>query len=296
MIYFLVTPHRWITLVLCFFDRDRYQQHAPRLLAIAAVCVLLCAGTYLLGGWAGVSVLLAIDFLWNAWHFASQHAGILRIYGRLAHGDRAGTGTLEKLLVRLFVLYTLLRLASLTLPQQTRFGAHLEWLRLASLQLAWFDLLALALPGALLLREFLCFRPLSRGRLLYLLSVTGLYGLLLWHVHQYHLAEEDGGSALILALATAVAIFHSTEYLAIATWSATRKRNPGGVLAYLAPRWMMSLLVFIALLALSAALMDRWYAGLWLLINLVVSFLHYAYDGIIWKARKPAPTRALAAG
>ncbi len=292
-VYFLATPHRWITLVLCFFDPERFGQHARSFVGIAAACVLLCVGAYLVWGLPGVYVLLALDFVWNAWHFASQHAGILRIYGRLAHGDRAGTGTVEKLLMRVFLLYVLLRLASLTLPVEPRFGPYLEWLRLASDQLAALDLLMLALPAGLLVREFLLFRPVSAGRLLYLLSVTGLYGLLLGSVHLYQRPDWEGEATLVLALAAAVSIFHSTEYLAIVTWTATRKRNPRGVLGYLVPRWSLAMLVFVSLLALGAALMDSWYATLWLLLNLVVSFLHYAYDGIIWKApKKRAPASA----
>jgi len=288
MIYFLSTPHRWITLVLVFFDPDRYHRHARRFVGIAAGAVLLCGGTYLIWGLPGVYVLLAVDFLWNAWHFASQHAGILRIYGRLGHGDRAGTGTVEKVIVRVFVLFVLVRLASLTLPQETRFGDYLDFLRVASVQLARLDALALLLPLALLVREFWYFRPVRLGRLAYLLSVCGLYTLLLGCVHEYQRNESPNLAALVMALAAGVSIFHATEYLAIVTWAATRSKNPRGVLAYLVPRWAFTLVVFIALLGLSALVLDSSYATLWLLLNLTVSFLHYAYDGIIWKARKPA--------
>jgi hypothetical protein len=288
MIYFLSTPHRWITLVLVFFDPDRYRQHARSFVGIAAGCTLLCAGAYMIWGLPGVYVLLAVDFLWNAWHFASQHAGILRIYGRMSHGDRAGSGFVEKLVVRCFLLFVLARLASLTLIGESVFGRHLNYLQLAGEQLARLDLLAFLLPLGLLVREFWFFRPVSVGRLAYILSVGGLYSLLLWSVHEHSRTGTEDMKNLALILVGAAAIFHSTEYLAIVSWTATRKKNPRGVLAYLAPRWAMSLVVFISLLALSALVCDTFFATAWLLLNLTVSFLHYAYDGIIWKARKPA--------
>jgi hypothetical protein len=27
---------------------------------------------------------------------------------------------------------------------------------------------------------------------------------------------------------------------------------------------------------------------MWLLVNVIVAFLHYTYDGMIWKSRRPA--------
>src|SRR5262249_36145458 len=129
------------------------------------------------------------------------------------------------------------------------------------------------------------------GRLTYLLSVCSIYSLLLGSVHAYHVTDSETAAELVMSLAAAVSVFHSSEYFAVVSWAATRKRNPRGVLGYLAPRWLAALAVFLVGFAVTALLMDTWAAGLWLVINLLVSFLHYAYDGIIWKARKPAPPR-----
>jgi hypothetical protein len=164
---------------------------------------------------------------------------------------------------------------------QDLIGEEVGWLTAVGQQLQPLDWFALLLPATLLGRELRQFRPSGTGRLTYLLSVSAAYGLLLWSVHQSE-------SALALALGTAVSVFHATEYLAIVTWAAKRKRHPQGVLGYLVPRWTFTLIVFIAVLTLSAALIDTWFASLWLVLNLVASFMHYTYDGIIWKARKAA--------
>ena len=81
------------------------------------------------------------------------------------------------------VLYVLLRVASLTLSQAL-FAEHLGWLATAGEQLQPLDWLALLLPVALLGRELCQFRSSGTGRLIYLLSLSGAYGLLLWSVHE----------------------------------------------------------------------------------------------------------------
>jgi len=291
-LYFLLTPHRWITLVLVFFDPERFRQHSRTFVGLALASVLFCASAYAVAGMVGVMVLLEIDFLWNAWHFASQHAGILRIYGRMAHPDRPGKGTAEKLVLRTFLLYVLLRLACLTLPH-LNVGDHLNWFKQFGPRLVYLDLLMLLLPLGLVVRELFDLKPSSVGRLFYLLSVSGLYGLLLWSANQYQRTGLESDGSRVMAFGIAVSIFHATEYLAICTWAATSKRNPRGVLGYLVPRWTFALFAFMGVLAISAALMNTWFATGWLLVNLAVSFLHYAYDGIIWKARKPAPKPVL---
>ena len=292
MVYFIATPHRWITLVLVFFDPDRFQQNARAFLGLAAAAALACVGSYLIWGLPGVYALLAVDFLWNAWHFASQHAGILRIYRRNVAGNQAGSGTVEKLLVRAFLLFVFLRLASLTLPMEERFGSYLEQLKAVSTHLSLLDLPILLVPVGLLVRELAWLRPVSYGRLAYLVSVCTLYSLLLGSVHAHYVSGDGSTAAVVMALAAAVSVFHSSEYFAVVSWAATRKRNPRGILGYLAPRWIATLAIFLTLMAVTALVMDTWFAGVWLVINLIVSFLHYAYDGIIWKSRKastPAP-------
>lgn len=85
-----------------------------------------------------------------------------------------------------------------------------------------------------------------------------------------------------------IALFHATEYLAIVSWSVRMKhgRNGRGVFGHLVPRWVLALTTFMVVLALSAWLFDTRYHNLWAVVTIAVSYLHYAYDGIIWKVRK----------
>jgi hypothetical protein len=59
-----------------------------------------------------------------------------------------------------------------------------------------------------------------------------------------------------------------------------------GVLGYLVPRWGLALTVFVVILGAGGWFMDQRYLEAWLTINVVVAFLHYAYDGLIWRRRQ----------
>jgi hypothetical protein len=58
-----------------------------------------------------------------------------------------------------------------------------------------------------------------------------------------------------------------------------------GLLAYFVPRWGFALALFVLILGIGGWLMDSWFVEFWLFLNVVVAFLHYAYDGLIWRRR-----------
>ncbi|HAW30801.1 MAG TPA: hypothetical protein DCY03_22225, partial [Planctomycetaceae bacterium] len=97
---------------------------------------------------------------------------------------------------------------------------------------------------------------------------------------------------MLLVLTTASALFHSIEYLAIVNWSVDRTRKSGQsttqLFKKLMPRWGLILAVFVVILGMGAWLMESHLLELWLTANLIMAFLHYAYDGFLWKSRRPA--------
>jgi hypothetical protein len=146
-----------------------------------------------------------------------------------------------------------------------------------------------AAPLSLLVRDVADWKRVARGRLLYLASVSSLYLSLLWAVH----FRKPG---LELALTTASALFHAVEYLAVVSWS-VRKRNLNQSerldwLGIMATQWVVSLGTFVVVLGSGAWLLDHGWAEYWLFLNVVVAFLHYAFDGVIWRHR-PARTSSL---
>jgi hypothetical protein len=275
-VYFLVTPHRWITLILVAADPDRRGGRTTTFVLIALVALVIVWGTKWVTG--AFLCLAVLDYVWNGWHFAAQHAGVLRIYARKAGG---GHPFLERHGVRLFLVYTILRTA----------GWATGWIvpgSTAAMALAVADWLALGLAALLLLAEL---RDPADGRLpkrTYLASVLTLYVLLL-------LAIRHNWGVLLLALTFASAAFHAVEYLAIVTHYAWRRQTTGsaGLFRRMATRWLTFMIAYIVILGLLEATLystiREWWAGL----NLWAAFVHYSYDGMIWKLRRPETARVL---
>jgi hypothetical protein len=88
----------------------------------------------------------------------------------------------------------------------------------------------------------------------------------------------------MMAFFFAGAIFHAVEYLAICNWSVQKRTT--GIWQYQMTRTGLALLVFMALLGAVNWLVNAQSVYFWSLGTLLVSLLHYAYDGIIWKAKK----------
>lgn len=161
-LYFLTTPHRWITLVLVAADADRRAGRDRLFLALAVAASLVVLTVFLCSG--DFACLVFVDLIWNGWHFGSQHAGVLRMYGRKAGG---GWPVLEKHGVRLFVFYIALRapawVAGVLRPHTNIFDA----VRL-------LDLMMLAIPATLLAANLAEFTRERIGKLAYLASVCVL--------------------------------------------------------------------------------------------------------------------------
>jgi hypothetical protein len=271
-LYYVTTPHRWITLALVFLDRERFAARRGLFVALAVAAVALVLGVRLTTG--ALTCLLAIDYVWNAWHFAAQHHGVYRIYGRLGQPAAMSSAPVEKWAMRGFLLYVILRVAGATSS-----APALEPLRT-------LDWVAVLVPVGLLLNRLLrTTTGASPGGLLYLVSVSALYLSLLWAVHERRFG-------LVLALATASALFHALEYLALVSWSVKQRHaavgERMGLLGLLAPRWGIGLATFVLILGAGGWLMDRHWLETWLALNVIVAFLHYAYDGVIWRRRAAA--------
>src|SRR5262245_38981000 len=278
-LYFLTLPHRWITIILVVTDRDRRGGKDRKLTLIAVLAAILVLGAYV--GTGAFLCLAMIDYIWNAWHFGSQHAGVLRMYSRKVSG---GVEWLERWGVRGFVTYTAIRAAGWTTGWIEADATSLLWLRS-------LDLLVLLIPAALLLTNLGGAGRDRVGNLTYLGSVGALYtGLLL--------SLQFGWVKEIIVFAAAGSMFHAVEYLAIVTHYAQRRGTVGsdGPFRVLARYWLLFLAVYAVALGSIGVWMSRPDSGFlvfWQGLNLWAAFVHYAYDGMIWKLRKPETARAL---
>jgi hypothetical protein len=283
-VYFLSSPHRWITLVLVFCDRDRFAAQPWKFGGLAAALVV--GGLALVGVAAAIPsltdslmLLMMVDYVWNAWHFAAQHAGIARIYGRMSRADQpAAEAEFEKAAIRSLVLWVFLRVALYVAAH----GPYADNVAFITPYLPWLDPVALIPAMILLVREWRACWPGSSGRVFYITSVVVHYTAQLAGLW-------IGDAALIQGLFLASAVFHAVEYLAICGWSVQKKTT--GIWRYQITRTGVAVLAFMTVLGVVNLAIAAQSAYVWALITLLVSLLHYAYDGIIWKAR-PKPQKA----
>ncbi len=281
-VYFLTLPHRWITLFLVAIDSDRRQSRTGWMIGLS----LLFALAIIISYWGfdlGTRAFLClgfVDYLWNGWHFGSQHSGVLRMYSR-----KAGVGWpgLERWGVRSFVFLTILRTSSALLWPQW-FSAYADWF-------AYCDWLLLLIPAVVLSLSLLTFKPGHLARFIYLASISLLYGT-------YLLASHYHAERLVLCMATAAALFHAVEYLGIVTHYATRRQQIGspGLMRWLAQRWLATLACFVLTLGILGVYLssfDGQVGTFWQGLNLWAALLHYSLDGMIWKLRQPTTAQSL---
>jgi hypothetical protein len=276
-IYFLTLPHRWLTLFLVLSDPDRRGGRGRVLVGVALAALVLVVGVYL--GTGALACLALADYVWNAWHFAAQHAGVLRMYSRKVGG---GPDLLERWGTRAFITYAALRTAGWATGWLETDAMH--WLRAADLAMLGIPVLLGSMTLSRLNRQTL-------GKTAYVLSICGLYsGLIL------ALTYRQGG--LVVVFATASSMFHAVEYMAVVTHYAQRRRTVGspGRFRVMANHWLVILAAYAVVLGTIGVALDHPDNGLrelWLGANLWMALVHYAYDGMIWKLRRPDTAKAL---
>jgi hypothetical protein len=190
---------------------------------------------------------------------------------------------LEKTVFRAFLLFVIARVAGVGWSEGPFAGSQ---------GLAHLDLAAAAIPLVLVARQgwrWLTGGGPSLASLLYLSSVMGLFSAMMWAAHQ----ERNG---LVIQLALASAVFHSVEYLSIVTWSMRRspKAKPSKPFAYLSQMWLLFLGIFVVVIGAGNYLLSRGFFDVWVLMNLIVAFWHYCFDGMLWKSPKRPAAPALA--
>jgi len=282
-VYFLSTPHRWITLVLVFCDSERFWKEPAKFGGLALALIGLGLGLVAVAGFvpyaaSSLMLLMMLDYIWNAWHFAAQHAGISRIYGRVTRPEQTlPDAEFEKMAIRTLVLWVFVRLA-IHMALATEYASSVAWL---APWLPWLDPVMVLPSVILLIREITVFRPQTLGRLMYMSSVIAIYSAQLLAIHLESLTW-------MVAFFFAGAIFHAVEYLAICNWSVQKRTT--GIWHYQITRTGLAVIVFMAVLGAANYFVNAQSVYAWQLMTLLVSLLHYGFDGIIWRA-KPAPAK-----
>jgi hypothetical protein len=235
------------------------------------------------------ALLLFLSVAWTIYHTLMQKMGLLRIYSRKG---TTGSPLVDRLMVFVWFFALLFFLASKEGVLQATashssvarmIGPHLVAMSSIFFGAALVFLMAgIGVTAVYLRLEFSSTGGFSWPRNLFMLSTLTLYGIFLWDV--------IAGYAIM-------GFSHAVEYLAFVVVFSRRKyaqREPGSSpMASWAHHATRSLLIFAlvggAIFAV-AHVETRIYLG-WYIVG--SSFLHFLYDGWIWKVRKKTVSKPL---
>jgi len=295
-VLFINFAHRHLTLPLVYADNEQFRRRPGAYVALPIFFLLLTTATllYMEPGHSKpirpyFTVLVFISVAWTIYHTLMQKMGILRIYSRKAGH---GSARLDKAMI--FSWFAYLFFACAASPAIEKRAAKLssagkilksilEPIFPALPYFAWLSLaLALVVSFFYLKAELSGHRPFHWPKNLYLLSVLLLY------------------STFLYDFLVGYAVFgfsHAIEYLAFVYIFAGRKyraRAPSSSwMAKAVTRQALSFGVFLLAMGL-LYLPWRWVSNdtlQWYVAG--SSFLHFIYDGWIWKVRDPQVAKPL---
>ncbi len=252
-----------------------------------AVPVVLYAAM-LASPWVLISVSVLATF-WDVYHSGMQTFGFARIYDMKAGNDRDAGRRLDQLLNQL--LYAGPILGGVTMIDHfedfeefeevgaTMFNAVPAFMEGNQ---AWFTWSLVALGTAFLGYYVLAYARLQRQgyrvsmQKTWLLASTGACSIYTWGFNSF-------GEAFFI-----MNLFHALQYFGIVWWS--EKGNMARLFRLQGRRLAqpMTLALFVGLTAaygLGVQVMDTSLTALWAL-TLVVSVMHFWYDGFIWSVRR----------
>jgi len=227
--------------------------------------------------------LITLSILWNFYHTLTQKIGILRVYSRKA---AYGKAWLDKAMVWSWFIYLFFQLGAMPsvfrqISGFTLSGRYLAEAVAPALKVfPYFALLSLAVATvitALYVKEEWSNRQgFHWPKNIFMASILILYGLFFY---DFLVAYVVFGFSHALEYVAFVAIFSRKKFMAkgaTSSWMARWVRRPG-----------LSMGIFMGA---SSAVFIPWYflAGQSLTAYILGSgFLHFLYDGWIWKVRSP---------
>jgi hypothetical protein len=269
--------HRHYTFALVYGEHEEFEKRKTLYVWLPVAAVAVTVGFVSTGNFA---LLLTLSVLWTIYHSVGQKYGITRIYARKAG---YGEAWIEKGLIFSWFYYLVLAIAEKEAPTLELFDAGRVLLRYvgpAMPYLTGLSLAALAIAvvfTALFIRqEYLNRHRISAAKILYVLSVMVLYTLFFHSLVFGYIVFAFSHALEYIAL---VNIFVGVKYRA--------RPAARSLLARAARRlWPASILFSVVILAacLAARGWNEQAFGVYIVGS---SFLHFIYDGLIWKVRRP---------
>lgn len=269
--------HRHYTFALVYGEKEEFEKRKALYVLLPIMAVLVTFVSLYLDSFP---ILVALSVLWVLYHSVSQKYGITRIYSRKAGYGEAWIekGVIFSWFVYLF--FALMEKEKGTLHQYpvgevilSLVGDYLGYLTLIS-----YFLLAVAVFFTLLFayQEFKNRHQLSTAKVLYVFSTLLLYFIFF---HSLVVGFIVFGFSHALEYIAFVNIFVKSKY--------KKKPDSSSPLAMASKKqWLYSALFSVGILVLSLLGM-KLNENAFLIYIVGSSFLHFIYDGLIWKVRRP---------
>jgi len=268
--------HRHLTFALVYGEPEEFNRRKTLYILVPILFAAVTVISIYMGKFA---VLLVLSLIWNIYHTVTQKYGITRIYSRKA---KYGFGWLEKGVIFSWLFFLIFSVGTKNQPIIMKYKAGRQILDFIGGYAHYFETLSyVALAGALVFtliyihNEFKHRAQLSVPKNVFLLSTLLLFGVFFYN---------------FLIGYVVLGFSHAFEYIAfvnVFVGSKYKKKDSDSPLAVASKRqWLYSGLfsLFIVAFCLLGINLDE---NIFLMYIVGSSFLHFLYDGLIWKVRRP---------
>lgn len=269
--------HRHLTFALVYGEKEEFNKRKEVYILLPLVAALV---TFISLYFKFFHILLTISVLWTMYHSITQKYGITRIYSRKAG---YGEAWMEKGVLYSWFFYLIFALLVKEEDTVFKYQAGQVLLNLVGdnlniLTTISYFLLAVAAGFTIsyAINEIRNFDKISLAKNLYVLSVLFLYSIFYYSIIVGYIVFGFSHAIEYIAF---VNIFVNSKY--------KKKQDSDSILAKASKKlWLYSLLFSGVVVVLS--LIGMKFNENALLIYIVgSSFLHFIYDGLIWKVRRP---------
>ncbi len=298
--------HTWVALALLMsflhqpltfgivYGDARQLAERRRFFLLAPVAAATVVGVAVSGSPALFSIMVTVGALWNLVHILQQRYGLSRIYARKSG---YGSARADRALLYVSMLAGLIAVAAspglVDLIRRARLDAFTSGAlnlitTVHSVALILLGPVLAALAGCLWLsvrHEALAGPAANPARWLYLVSMLTLIGSIV----------VDPAAGFVAYIAS-----HAIEYAVVVWCTAERRYGParptdrGGLLGRVGRTATGRFLFFAGIVVLAYAVYHLATGRVGLTIIYTVGALHFLYDALIWKLRRPAVASAFA--
>lgn len=267
--------HRYFTFPLVYLDRTEFQRRRYTYLLTPALCLLFVALCYYFR--IDEPEMFAFWYLFNYFHFVRQKYGILRIYsgkGQWGH---------KRLDAWVSYLWGFAGFSYMFAYQSDVEGRVMHYLRtlfgtpIPEIGAQFIYVVAITLSIAWIIYERRNQQGLNVPKILFFLSIAFMYGVV-------PILSTD-------ALFIATSFSHAAEYIALVGLSVQNKAKQKTLDSPILTRAANHIgLYIVGFIIVTSGLLYglKWVSlPLFLVFTYGTSFMHFIYDGMIWKLRRP---------